>query len=69
MTLVTLNSCYVQPTLTFHQGFNDTAFQISSRDEEADQKIIRDALDSTKVGCSFIEMQSIDTDVLIVLLA
>ena len=55
--------------ISFPPSVNDTAFQISSRDEKADQKIIRDALDSIKVGCSFIEMQSIDTDVLILLLA
>ena len=44
-------------------------FPISSTAEEADQKIIRHALHCIKVGYSFIEIQSIDTDVLILLLA
>ena len=44
-------------------------FQISSTAEEADQKIIRHAFHSIKVGYSFIEIQSIDIVVLILLLA
>ena len=47
----------------------DTLFQISSTAEEADEKIIRHALHCIKVRYSFIELQSIDTDVLILLLA
>ena len=44
-------------------------FPISSTAREADQKIIRHALHCIKVGYCFIEIQSIDTDVLILLLA
>ena len=55
--------------ISFLPSVNDTVFQISSTEKEADQKIIRHALHRIKVDCSFIEMQSIDTDVLILLLA
>ena len=44
-------------------------FQISSTAQEANQKIIRQALYCIKVGYSFIEIESIDTDLLILLLA
>ena len=44
-------------------------FQISSATERADQKIIRLALHCIKVGYSFVEIPSTDTDVLIFLLA
>ena len=55
--------------ISFPPAVNDTVFQISSTAEEADQKIIRHALHCIKFGYSFIEIQSIDTDVLILLLA
>ena len=55
--------------ISFPPTVNDTVFQISSTAEEADQKIIWHALHCIKVGYSFIEIQSIDTDVLILLLA
>ena len=55
--------------ISFLPTVNDTVFQISSTAEEADQKIIRHALHCIKFGYSFIEIQSIDTDVLILLLA
>ena len=55
--------------ISFPPTVNDTMFQISSTAEEADQKIIRHVRHSIKVGYSFIEIQSIDTDVLILLLA
>ena len=42
---------------------------ISSTAGEADEKIVRHALHFIKVGYSFIEIQSIDTDVLILFLA
>ena len=52
--------------ISFPPAVNDT---ISSTAKEADQKIIRHALHCIKVRYSFIEIQSIDTDVLILLLA
>ena len=55
--------------ISFEPTVNDTVFQISSTAEEADQKIIRHALHCIKVGYCFIEIESIDTDVLILLLA
>ena len=55
--------------ISFPPTVNDTALQISSTAEEADQKIIRHALHCIKVRYSFIELQSIDTDVLILLQA
>ena len=55
--------------ISFPPTVDDTVFQISSTAEEADQKIIRHALHCIKVGYSFIEIQLIDTDVLILLLA
>ena len=55
--------------ISFLPSVNDTVFQISSTEKEADQKIIRHALHRIKVGCSFTEIQLIDTDVLILLLA
>ena len=55
--------------ISFPPTVNDTVFQISSTAEEADRKIIRHALHCIKVGYSFIEIQLIDTDVLILLLA
>ena len=55
--------------ISFPPSVNETVFQISSTAEEANLKIIRDALLCIKVGCSCIEIQSIGTDVLILLLA
>ena len=55
--------------ISFPPTVDDTVFQISSKAEEADQKIIRHTLHYIKVGYSFIEIQSIDTEVLILLLA
>ena len=55
--------------ISFPSTVNDTVFQISSTAKEADQKIIWYTLHCIKVGYSFIEIQSIDTDVLILLLA
>ena len=54
--------------ISFPPTVNDTALQISSTAEEADQKIIRHALHCIKFGYSFKEIQSIETDVLILLL-
>ena len=48
---------------------DDEIFQISSTAEEADQKIVRHALHCIRSGYSDIEVQSIDTDVLVLLLA
>ena len=48
---------------------NDEIFQISSTAEEADQKIVRHALRCIRSGYSDIVVQSIDTDVLVLLLA
>ena len=62
----------MQPTITgisFPPTVNDTVLKISSSAKEADQKIIQRALHCIKVGYSFIEIQSIDIDVLILLLA
>ena len=64
-----LCATYDDSVISFPPTVNDTVFQISSTAEEADQKIIRHALHCIKVGYSFIEIQSIDTDVLILLLA
>ena len=55
--------------LPFSPNANNTVFQISNITEEADQKIIRHAVHCIKVGYSFIEIQSIDSDVLFLLLA
>ena len=55
--------------ISFPPTVNDTALQISSTAEEADQKNIRHALHCIKFGYSFKEIQSIETDVLILLLA
>ena len=52
----------------FHH-VNDTVFQISNTTEEVHQKNIRRAVHCIKVGYSFIEIQSIDIDVLILLFA
>ena len=68
--LVIRTSCYVKPTvISFPTTANDTVFQISSTAKETDQKVIRHALHCIKVGYSPIEIQSIDSDVLILLLA
>ena len=64
-----LCATYDDSVISFPPTVNDTVFQISSTAEEADQKIIRHALHCIKFGYSFIEIQSIDTDVLILLLA
>ena len=55
--------------ISFPPTVNDTVFQISSTAEEANQKITWHALHCIKVRYSFIEIQSIDTDALILLLA
>ena len=60
---------YNNSVISFPPTEKDTVFQISITAEEADQKIIQHALHCIKVGYSFIEIQSIDTDVLILLLA
>ena len=54
--------------ISFPPTVNDTVFQTSSTAKEADQNIIRHALHCIKVGYSFVEIQSTDTDVLILLL-
>ena len=64
-----LRATHDNSVISFPPTVNDTVFQISSTAEEADQKIIRHALHSIKITYSFIELQSIDTDVLILLLA
>ena len=48
---------------------DDDIFQISSTAEEADQKIVRHAFHCIRSGYTDIEVQSIDTDVLVLLLA
>ena len=55
--------------ISFPPTVNYIVFQISSTAEEADQKIIRHAFHCIKVWYSFIEIQSIDTNVLILLVA
>ena len=55
--------------ISFPPTVNDIVFQISSTAQETNQKIIRQALYCIKVGYSFIEIESIDTDLLILLLA
>ena len=55
--------------LPFSPNVNDTVFQISNTTEEVHQEIIRHAVHCIKVGYSFIEIQSIDIDVLILLFA
>ena len=62
-----LCATYDDSVISFPPTVNDTVFQISSTAEEADQKIIRHALHCIKIGYSFIEIQSINTDVLILL--
>ena len=62
-----LCATYDNSVISFPPTVNDTVFQISSTAEEADQKIIRHTLHRIKIGYSFIEIQSIDTDVLILL--
>ena len=60
----------MKPTvISFPTTANDTVFQISSTAKETDQKVIRHALRCIKVGYSSTEIQSIDSDVLILLLA
>ena len=46
-----------------------SAFQIDSASEEADQKLVRHTIHCIKEGYTDIELQSIDHDVLILLLA
>ena len=56
--------------MSFPPTVNDTVFQVSSTAEKIDQKIIQHTLlHCIKVGFSFIEIQSIDTYVVILLLA
>ena len=59
---------YKDTIMSFPSTINDTVFQISSTAEEADQKVVRHVLHCIKVGYS-VEVHSIDTDVLILLLA
>ena len=59
---------YKDTIMSFPSTINDTVFQISSTTEEADQKVVRHVLHCIKVGYS-VEVHSIDTDVLILLLA
>ena len=56
--------------MSFPPTVNDTVFQVSSTAEKIDQKIIQHTLlHCIKVGFSFIEIQSIDTYAVILLLA
>ena len=68
-THLLLFSTHDNSVIFFPPTVNDTVFQISSATQGADQKIIGHALHCIKFGYYFIEVQSIVTDILILLLA
>ena len=66
---VRLNVTHNENVLPVPDHRGESSFQIQSTAEEADQKVVRHTLHCMKTNCEYIEIQSIDSDVLILLLA
>ena len=67
-TRLQLNVTYNDTVRSLPVSVNSSAFPIASTSEEADQKIIRHTLHCIKSSYAYIEVHSVDSDVLILLL-